>query len=119
LSPYFKADAVILNRVQNDQHDLHQSGDFVVFTTRRLRLSKNFFNLFKNTRWYLLWRISESNADALVSILTLASLNVRADDPYPTFSIFLLKIPVGISVENIGVEPMTSCVQGRRSSQLS
>ena len=24
-----------------------------------------------------------------------------------------------ISVENIGVEPMTSCVQGRRSSQLS
>ena len=27
-------------------------------------------------------------------------------------------IPLGI-VENIGVEPMTSCVQGRRSSQLS
>ena len=27
-------------------------------------------------------------------------------------------IPKGI-VENIGVEPMTSCVQGRRSSQLS
>ena len=26
--------------------------------------------------------------------------------------------PLGI-VENIGVEPMTSCVQGRRSSQLS
>ena len=24
-----------------------------------------------------------------------------------------------IVVENIGVEPMTSCVQGRRSSQLS
>ena len=24
-----------------------------------------------------------------------------------------------LSVENIGVEPMTSCVQGRRSSQLS
>ncbi len=24
-----------------------------------------------------------------------------------------------ILVENIGVEPMTSCVQGRRSSQLS
>jgi len=24
-----------------------------------------------------------------------------------------------IDVENIGVEPMTSCVQGRRSSQLS
>ena len=24
-----------------------------------------------------------------------------------------------IIVENIGVEPMTSCVQGRRSSQLS
>ena len=23
------------------------------------------------------------------------------------------------SVENIGVEPMTSCVQGKRSSQLS
>jgi hypothetical protein len=28
----------------------------------------------------------------------------------------LLKV---LSVENIGVEPMTSCVQGRRSSQLS
>ena len=27
-------------------------------------------------------------------------------------------IPIRI-VENIGVEPMTSCVQGRRSSQLS
>ncbi len=25
----------------------------------------------------------------------------------------------GAIVENIGVEPMTSCVQGRRSSQLS
>ncbi len=25
----------------------------------------------------------------------------------------------GLLVENIGVEPMTSCVQGRRSSQLS
>ena len=25
----------------------------------------------------------------------------------------------GTLVENIGVEPMTSCVQGRRSSQLS
>ena len=24
-----------------------------------------------------------------------------------------------IIVENIGIEPMTSCVQGRRSSQLS
>ena len=24
-----------------------------------------------------------------------------------------------LRVENIGVEPMTSCVQGRRSSQLS
>ena len=26
---------------------------------------------------------------------------------------------IKLSVENIGVEPMTSCVQGRRSSQLS
>ena len=31
---------------------------------------------------------------------------------YQTKSKYLL-------VENIGVEPMTSCVQGRRSSQLS
>ena len=31
------------------------------------------------------------------------------------------KIPIFMEtlVENIGVEPMTSCVQGRRSSQLS
>ena len=28
-------------------------------------------------------------------------------------------ISVYCFVENIGVEPMTSCVQGRRSSQLS
>ena len=27
--------------------------------------------------------------------------------------------PLSGIVENIGVEPMTSCVQGRRSSQLS
>ena len=27
--------------------------------------------------------------------------------------------PLRGTVENIGVEPMTSCVQGRRSSQLS
>ena len=27
--------------------------------------------------------------------------------------------PIKRIVENIGVEPMTSCVQGRRSSQLS
>lgn len=39
-----------------------------------------------------LWRVATDN---LVSALTLAV------------------------VENIGVEPMTSCVQGRRSSQLS
>ena len=31
--------------------------------------------------------------------------------PYPFYFILV--------VENIGVEPMTSCVQGRRSSQLS
>ncbi len=31
--------------------------------------------------------------------------------PIPLFKAFM--------VENIGVEPMTSCVQGRRSSQLS
>ena len=34
---------------------------------------------------------------------------------------FPFEIPAcaGTLVENIGVEPMTSCVQGRRSSQLS
>ncbi len=26
---------------------------------------------------------------------------------------------IKLFVENIGIEPMTSCVQGRRSSQLS
>ena len=26
---------------------------------------------------------------------------------------------ISLIVENIGVEPMTSCVQGKRSSQLS
>jgi hypothetical protein len=32
---------------------------------------------------------------------------------------FRLNMSKNIFVENIGVEPMTSCVQGRRSSQLS
>ena len=44
-----------------------------------------------------------------------------------TFELLILGVPISISftvcksnlVENIGVEPMTSCVQGRRSSQLS
>ena len=31
----------------------------------------------------------------------------------------LYKYTMYLIVENIGVEPMTSCVQGRRSSQLS
>ena len=31
----------------------------------------------------------------------------------------ILFILIYRTVENIGVEPMTSCVQGRRSSQLS
>ena len=38
------------------------------------------------------------------------------------YSIFLpvrQRTSTFLSVENIGVEPMTSCVQGRRSSQLS
>ena len=33
--------------------------------------------------------------------------------------LFLPQIPLQKLVEDIGVEPMTSCVQGRRSSQLS
>ena len=43
----------------------------------------------------------------------------------PVFLQTIYPIPKDIShfygkfVENIGVEPMTSCVQGRRSSQLS
>ena len=44
--------------------------------------------------------------------------------PFPVVTIFIgptLRGPETSSglVENIGVEPMTSCVQGRRSSQLS
>ena len=35
-------------------------------------------------------------------------------------SIVYRSLPIDhCDVENIGVEPMTSCVQGRRSSQLS
>ena len=53
---------------------------------------------------FLLWRISESpmfisfNRDKLLLLLFSSSFSF---------------------VEDIGVEPMTSCVQGRRSSQLS
>ena len=36
---------------------------------------------------------------------------------YTYFCTFLYQVPV--MVENNGVEPLTSCVQGRRSSQLS
>ena len=44
-------------------------------------------------------------------------------DPY-IYPLLLIVTANGIQylmsvVENIGVEPMTSCVQGRRSSQLS
>ena len=40
------------------------------------------------------------------------SKNVKQTIGSTTSSLFMF-------VENIGVEPMTSCVQGRRSSQLS
>ncbi len=33
--------------------------------------------------------------------------------------LLIIAISTIVIVENIGVEPMTSCVQGRRSSQLS
>jgi hypothetical protein len=39
--------------------------------------------------------------------------------PEWAFMILYLEIAVVKMVEDIGVEPMTSCVQGRRSSQLS
>ena len=43
----------------------------------------------------------------------------RTDDLYAT-GVPLWPLPAkSLVVENIGVEPMTSCVQGRRSSQLS
>ena len=38
-------------------------------------------------------------------------ISPKAPDPYGQ--------ELHLIVENIGVEPMTSCVQGRRSSQLS
>ena len=37
---------------------------------------------------------------------------------FSSLTAYLLS-PIASMVENIGVEPMTSCVQGRRSSQLS
>ena len=40
------------------------------------------------------------------------SKNFKLTTRYTTSNYFMF-------VENIGVEPMTSCVQGRRSSQLS
>ena len=44
---------------------------------------------------------------------------LKIKTPNLSFGIFSpWNLPVG-PVENIGVEPMTSCVQGRRSSQLS
>ena len=45
------------------------------------------------------------------------SMNVSGLTPISSLGyLSKLKQP---NVENIGVEPMTSCVQGRRSSQLS
>lgn len=49
----------------------------------------------------------------LFSMITKRSILV-----YPGCLNYLYLKDLGI-VENIGVEPMTSCVQGRRSSQLS
>ena len=50
-------------------------------------------------------KIPHSTKNIQVNLMFLPSVRNR-----------LLKV---LSVENIGVEPMTSCVQGRRSSQLS
>ena len=53
------------------------------------------------------------------------SMNFKPPPAPPKGESRLLLIPPhsgrlgGAFVENIGVEPMTSCVQGRRSSQLS
>lgn len=49
------------------------------------------------------------------------NFNGKQTNMLTRFLMFVIPIPLkskGI-VENIGVEPMTSCVQGRRSSQLS
>ena len=52
------------------------------------------------------------------------SMNIASRDRLSNLSLSLVdNLEINISkhrlVENIGVEPMTSCVQGRRSSQLS
>ena len=53
------------------------------------------------------------NALKKISIIKLKKVNLLR---FILLRLYSLK---HLSVENIGVEPMTSCVQGRRSSQLS
>jgi elongation factor P--beta-lysine ligase len=78
--------------------------------------------------WYFPFNMSK-NFSALLRII----VKNNGNDPFPSqfkierssFELILtLKFSNNVSidicfVENIGVEPMTSCVQGRRSSQLS
>ncbi len=47
------------------------------------------------------------------------SSSLKTMEQTPRFSLLQTFALKALSVENIGVEPMTSCVQGRRSSQLS
>ena len=57
----------------------------------------------------------------ITSFIAIESLGIR-QLPFVAYNLLYL-LPVrqrtSFLVENIGVEPMTSCVQGRRSSQLS
>ena len=64
----------------------------------------------------------------MVILINLTIIIIELDNSNPIAFMYLFQYVNELSntqsklstlVENIGVEPMTSCVQGRRSSQLS
>ena len=82
------------------------------------------FNL-QNSFIYLLYLYLAIQKFKCSRILVFQYVNERFASrdrtKYPSLRCNTLEIPISrhCLVENIGVEPMTSCVQGRRSSQLS
>ena len=55
----------------------------------------------------------------IMSMNSLSLLGLATVDAFTQTTAYITDYPLGTLVENKGVEPLTSCVQSRRSSQLS
>ena len=91
-------------------------------------LSLLYFLLFYSFTLYYIARLLLKNYFFLVNFLSFTIslfqyvnelVRIVADKSISVTLLAAFDSIMGCVVENIGVEPMTSCVQGRRSSQLS